>query len=238
MQLIAHRGVHSDLELENSDLAIIEAVNLGCKAIEVDLQLTANNEIILFHDFSLQRIFGINKKIRNSTLNELQELSRLTSKKGKIITLFQALQLIPDCITLNIELKSNSIFRSYKLAYYVIQQLIETKRTNIIISSFNPFILYTCCKIAPNIQRAILINRKIPLFKYLLWCSKSKPHFIHCSIDLLKENYFLKLSALNLPFRVFTVNNTEDYLACRQQNVKGIFSDNIEILLNCSKNES
>lgn len=232
MQLIAHRGLHSDWVLENSDLAITTAVNSGCTAIEVDLQLTADNQIILFHDFTLQRIFGLEKKVQDITFNQLQILNNKSLIKGRIITLSQALKLIPDNIMLNLELKSCSLIKSYKLTKYVIQELTNTKRINVIISSFNPLILRNCYKLAPSIERAILINRKIPLIKYLIKLSKSNPNFIHCSIALLKEKYFMKLIKLNLPFRVFTVNTIEDYIFCQEKNIEAIFSDKIEMLLN------
>ncbi len=226
MEIIAHRGIHDNQVLENSDLAIMQALNYGCQAIEVDLQLTSDGEVVVFHDFQLQRIFGINKALIDCDYLELQQLSLLNSAKGQILSLSQLLALVPEDILINLELKSISLFDRGRLVEKVLQQLTDLHRKNILISSFNPWLLYKCRASIPEIKRAWLINRKVWLLGWLIGVSRVKPHFIHCSIKLLKSCYYQKIAALGLPIRVFTVNTPEDYLICQQRHVVGVFSDN------------
>lgn len=231
MEIIAHRGIHGNLVLENSNLAIMQALNYGCQAIEVDLQLTNDGEIVVFHDFHLQRIFGIDKTLSDCSFQELRQLTPLNSAKGQILSLSQLLVLVPDDILINLELKSISLFDRGRLVEKVLQQLTDLHRENILISSFNPWLLYKCRASIPEIKRAWLINRKVWFLKWLIGASRVKPHFIHCSIKLLKSGYYLKIAAFGLPIRVFTVNTSEDFLICQQRRVVGVFSDNPSMLV-------
>lgn len=231
MEIIAHRGIHNDRILENSDLAIMQALNYGCQAIEVDLQLTGDGEIIVFHDFHLQRIFGINKALIDYNYLQLQQLTPLNSAKGQILSLSQLLALVPDDILINLELKSISLFDRGRLVEKVLQQLKDHQRKKILLSSFNPWLLYKCRATIPEIKRAWLINRKVWFLGYLISLSRAKPHFIHCSLKLLKSSYYQKISVLGLPIRVFTVNTPEDYSICQQLHVAGVFSDNPSVLV-------
>lgn len=226
MEIIAHRGIHDSQILENSNLAVMQALNYGCQAIEVDLQLTSDGEVVVFHDFQLQRIFGINKALIDCDYLELQRLTPLNLAKGQILNLSQLLALVPDDVLINLELKSISLFDRGRLVEKVLQQLTDRQRKNILISSFNPWLLYKCRTGIPEIKRAWLINRKVWFLGWLIYLSRVKPHFIHCSLKLLKSGYYQKIAALRLPVRIFTVNTFEDYLICQQWGVVGVFSDN------------
>ena len=70
---IGHRGFSGKFP-ENTLLSISEAVNAGAHIAETDMQLTKDNEVVLFHDQTVGRIFsGLNNKtIADFTLKELQ----------------------------------------------------------------------------------------------------------------------------------------------------------------------
>ena len=101
---ISHRGVHdNDKVPENS----IEAFKLAIKKgyiIELDVHLLKDNEIVVFHDDNLLRMTGVNKKIKNTTYKELQEL-KLLDTRYKIPKLIDVLNLVDGKVPLLIELK-------------------------------------------------------------------------------------------------------------------------------------
>lgn len=238
MEIIAHRGIHGDRVLENSDRAVTQALNAGCQAIEVDLQLTRDGEVIVFHDFCLQRIFGVNKALRDVAFDELQQLTCHDYPEGKIVSLAQLLEMIPRHIWLNLELKSASLFDRGKLVEKVIKQLADHCHLNILFSSFNPWLLYKCRRAKPQIQRAWLINRKIWSLNLIIRLSRVRPHFIHCSLKLFKSTYYTELISIGLPIRVFTVNNLSDYHECQRNNILGVFSDNPAIFSEIGSHDS
>lgn len=71
--IIGHRGA-AGLALENSIAAIKAALRLGVPAIEIDIRLTADNQLVLAHDPTLKRIAGDRRKIRNHAYKDLREI--------------------------------------------------------------------------------------------------------------------------------------------------------------------
>lgn len=68
---IAHRGIH-DKYIENTLKSFLECIKRGY-LIELDIRLTKDNYLVVFHDISLKRLFNKNKNINDLTLNELRE---------------------------------------------------------------------------------------------------------------------------------------------------------------------
>ena len=67
---IAHRGLHSDLVPENSLTAFRLAVE-KCLSIELDVRLTKDCRIVVFHDNDLMRMCGIEGKVFDYTYEQL-----------------------------------------------------------------------------------------------------------------------------------------------------------------------
>lgn len=71
MKIIGHRGA-AGLALENTLESIKEGLQAGADIIEVDIRLTHDNKIVLCHDDDLLRTYGVDLRIRNSTLKQLR----------------------------------------------------------------------------------------------------------------------------------------------------------------------
>ncbi len=102
---VAHRGLHSIKEgtPENSLAAFYEAITHGY-AIELDLHITADGEIVVFHDDNLKRMCGVDGKLAEMTLEELKRL-RLADTDERIPTFKEVLALVDGAVPLLIELK-------------------------------------------------------------------------------------------------------------------------------------
>ena len=75
--VIAHRGIHNNLNIpENSIKAFKRALDKNIP-IEIDIHLTKDNKLVVFHDKNLFRMTGVNKLIRKCNYNELKELRLL-----------------------------------------------------------------------------------------------------------------------------------------------------------------
>ena len=101
---IAHRGIFDNKEVaENSLTAFKRAKELNIP-IELDVQLTKDQTLVVFHDINLKRMCGIDKYLEDTTYQELQTLTLLTTKE-KIPTLNEVLNLIQGKVRLDIEIK-------------------------------------------------------------------------------------------------------------------------------------
>ena len=126
----AHRGLHDGglIRPENSIPAFWEAIEQGY-AIELDVQRTKDNKVVVFHDFDLNRICGVDKKVCNLTYEELKQYPLLKSNE-RIPLLSEVLKLVDKKVPILVELKYNAmnrdiaaltykILRNYKGSYYI-----------------------------------------------------------------------------------------------------------------------
>jgi glycerophosphoryl diester phosphodiesterase len=104
-KLFAHRGLHDNAgdAPENSMKAFRKAIDAGY-GIETDVQLTRDGIPVIFHDFTLKRICGVEGKVCDYTYDELQKFN-LASSQEKIPTFADFLKLIDGRVPLIIEYK-------------------------------------------------------------------------------------------------------------------------------------
>lgn len=104
-RLYAHRGLHDNASdaPENSMRAFEKAVEAGF-GIELDVQLTKDRIPVVFHDFSLKRVCGVDKKVCDLTFEELEQL-RLCGSDEKVPDFAQVLELVDGKVPLIIEYK-------------------------------------------------------------------------------------------------------------------------------------
>lgn len=90
MQIIGHRGA-AGLALENTLGSIRAGILAGVDAVEFDIRVTADKEMVLIHDATLERIFKKNKKVSNLTKKDLPKIK--TAGGQQLPTLAQALEV-------------------------------------------------------------------------------------------------------------------------------------------------
>ena len=109
---IAHRGF-STLYPENTLRSFSKAIEAGCDMIELDVQLTVDGEIVVFHDFMLERTTDGTGELSRATITELRELDA-GSWRGerfageRIPTLREAIELTRGRVGLVIEIKARN----------------------------------------------------------------------------------------------------------------------------------
>lgn len=100
----AHRGLHAGRECPENSLAAFAAACEQGFPIELDVQVIADGEVIVFHDADLERMTGIQQRIEDVTLPELETL-RLLGSDQPIPTLRQVLQQVASKVPLLVEIK-------------------------------------------------------------------------------------------------------------------------------------
>ncbi|MEX0280779.1 MAG: glycerophosphodiester phosphodiesterase family protein [Arenibacterium sp.] len=103
---IAHRGLHDASKQcpENSRAAIRAAIDAGY-GIEMDLQLSADGEAMVFHDYHLGRLTSETGLVRERSSAELQKIPLLNGDGETIPTLVEILSLVDGRVALLLELK-------------------------------------------------------------------------------------------------------------------------------------
>ena len=114
MKIFAHRGL-SGFYPENTMLSFKKCINLDLYGIELDVQKTKDNHLVVIHDEKVDRTFNSTGYVKNMTLKELKSLNSSfngyeNNPECKIPTLKEVLILFkPTKFIINIELKNNKI---------------------------------------------------------------------------------------------------------------------------------
>jgi glycerophosphoryl diester phosphodiesterase len=109
MMIIGHRGAAA-LEPENTLLSIERAMNIGVDAVEIDVHLSKDKELVVIHDATVDRTTNGTGPVSSYTV---QKIKRLDAGKGEAIpTLQEVIDFIDRRVMLVIELKEEGTERS------------------------------------------------------------------------------------------------------------------------------
>ena len=213
----AHRGywnIHKAIP-ENSLSSFRLAVSHGF-GIELDLHLTKDNKIVVFHDHTLTRMCGIDLPVCELTYKELQKFTLMNSKEQ--IPLFQdVLNLVNGQVPLLVEIKLPTV---KTLTCRLADELLQNYSGKYCIESFNPLALRWYKKNRKEIIRGQLsANLTKPvaeggyflsfLVKYLLLNFLGKPDFIsYCYKDQHNISFLLQKYIYKTPVFAWTVRSS------------------------------
>lgn len=147
----AHRGLWSAGVPENSLAAFEAAVKAGF-GIELDVQLSADGTVMVFHDYTLDRVCG-----REGLLTDLDEATlrgiHLQETEQTIPTFAEVLRLVDGRVPLLIELKGETGDTSIVPATLAV---LQDYKGDWCMESFNPLLLRALKKQAPHVLRGLL----------------------------------------------------------------------------------
>ena len=134
----AHRGLHSrDRSIpENSLSAFRQAAQEGY-GLELDVRLSKDGEVVVFHDDTLDRVCGVHARVDELTWEELRAL-RLYGTDEQIPLFSDVLRSIRGAEALIVEIKNGP--RNRELCEKT-KALLDGYRGNVCIESFNPLIV-------------------------------------------------------------------------------------------------
>ena len=154
MMNYAHRGLWNASVPENSLRAFLWAAQEGY-GIELDVQLSRDKQIMVFHDNDLKRMCGINKKISDMTCRELKALT-LKGSDQTIPTLSEVLYFIDGRVPLIIDLKSNG--KDTEICKRLAAML-DKYQGAFCIESFDPRLVAWFKKYRPRYARGQLVTK-------------------------------------------------------------------------------
>lgn len=191
---IAHRGITSKLAPENSITAFKNAVE-NRVAIELDVHLTRDKKLVVFHDYTLLRMC---KKLRLIEVTKYKKLakSKLQKTTENMPLLAEVLHMVKGKVPIFIELKT--LFNCKKLCNYL-TELLDEYRGQVVVFGFN--------------SKAIKYIKAKRNYTVMVSCFKPKfvfkgfvPDGICCNINALKGYKVAK----NMPKIVSWTIRTEE----------------------------
>ncbi len=217
----AHRGLWGKGIAENSLSAFARAVEEGY-GIELDVQISSDGEVVVFHDENLLRVTGCEGSLYEKDLAFLKTL-RLSHTEDTVPTLREVLALVNGRVPLLVEIKSDHAWREVceKTA-----ALLDGYAGAYCVESFHPLCVAWFRKHREGVVRGQLSGRLWKEKKYrtlshglvqnLLLNFYARPDFI--AYDFHDRNYFaFCLAQLWRPYTLaWTVKSAADARAARK----------------------
>jgi glycerophosphoryl diester phosphodiesterase len=240
-KILAHRGYSAKFP-ENTELSFKKAIEYKADGIECDVQKTKDNKYVIIHDDSVDRTSDHKGYIKDLTLEELKKYD--FGNGEKILTLEEFLQLIPENIYLDIELKEETL--TEKDLPYIHDKILEyIKPSNIMISSFNVDLLAHFPR--KNVKLGLLIDERfkeegLPGLEKTMF--KIKPYSLNLPVQMFdeignkKSVQFLKLLKLQgKKIAFWTINTEEEYNKVKKY-ADFIITNEVEKMLKLYNSES
>lgn len=220
MLKIGHRGAKG-YEIENTVISFQKALDMHVDGIELDVHLSADNEIMVFHDDTLDRLTNGKGLISSFTLLELKRF--LINAQETIPTLREILNLIDKKCYVNIEVKSYEVTDP---AVTLIEEYVKNKNwkyDDFLVSSFDWNALQQVRFLNDEIHIGVLTENNLDLalaFAKFVKAKSIHPHFL-----LLTKENTAQIQAKGLQVFPWTVNEIEDIETIKSYNVNGIITD-------------
>lgn len=217
---IGHRGAKAHLP-ENTLASFQYALDMGVNGLELDVHVCSTGELVVIHDFTVDRTTTGSGEVHKMTLAELKALT--VEGEHTIPTLEEVLDLAGKKCFLNIELKGRhtAVPVSELMERYIAEK--GFTYNDFIVSSFQREELMVMHDINPNIHLGILTQASVT--QAWRWAQEFSAKAIHPHFSLLTESNVKKAQQAGYKVYTWTVNEPEDIERMKLYEVDGIMSD-------------
>ncbi|MEO8811876.1 MAG: glycerophosphodiester phosphodiesterase [Caulobacteraceae bacterium] len=221
---IAHRGLWSPEGPPENSIGAFQAACAAGYGIELDVQLTADGEAVVFHDATLPRMTGNQGRIADHTAADLCEM-RLGGSDETIPTLSDTLALVGHRAMVHIEIKI-PYGEVGPLERRVHEVLIDHAGPTCVIG-FNPYSHAWFADHHPNVLRGLdsysysgpgarhLAPELRRNYAALAHVAIARPHFLALGVDMLPSARADQFRKSGLPVIAWTVRSAGEWDALR-----------------------
>lgn len=229
---IAHRG---DIQggVENSLEALESAKKKGADYVEMDIQLTRDNNFVVMHDYNLQRLTGRNARVRDLDLSEIQNLTIFENGfKSRIPTFEEYVKRAEELkIKLLVELKPSGDEPENFAEMFVKKFRKLGVERKFKIMSLDLGLVRKIEKIAPEIETGFVIPLQFGDF------DNSKIDFYVIEDFSYRHDLALKAHRMHRKIFVWTLNTRSEISKYLQEPIDGIISDELETINEIEKED-
>lgn len=160
---IGHRGARFEAP-ENTISGFRYAIGLGLQALEFDVRMTADGQLVVIHDATIDRTTNGSGRVADSTLAELQLVDARAEfatwpERCWIPTLDQVLDTVATVPNLIVEIKSDTPDRLERVVPATVSAIEAHALTQqSVITSFDPMALEILAHYRPSIRRGLIGN--------------------------------------------------------------------------------
>ncbi len=215
---VAHRGLWAKDGAPENSLGAFQAACAKGYGIELDVQLSADGEAMVFHDESLQRLTGVEGRIRDRTAAELAEMT-LAGTDERIPTLFDALAVIGHRAMVHVELKTP--YGEVGPLEQRVHEILIDHAGPISVIGFNPYSHAWFADRFPGVLRGLdsysysdaahMAKDQRRSLARLEQVELARPHFLALGLDVLPSPRAAELRAKGMPVIAWTIRDPADW---------------------------
>lgn len=236
--IIAHRGA-SAYYPENTIPSFEGASIMGADMIELDVQLTSDKEVIVFHDEKISRCTNGRGKLVDYTLAQLKKLDAgswysMEFKDTRIPTLAEVLELCRNQIAVNIEIKTEAVSNIItggieEKCLKIVEQ--SGMKKHVVFSSFDPRAIMHLKQIDSTVAVAVLFEKKHYTSKLPsdIMAITGADAF-NCSVSEFNKKWLANIEANKIPVNIYTANDRKNMKRFLDMGVSGIFTNMPDML--------
>ena len=220
-QPYAHRGLHDAAAgiPENSLAAFDRAIAAGV-GIELDVRLTRDGDVIVFHDVLLDRLTDATGPVYARNRDSLRKI-HIAGTDNRIMTLHDTLIHIGGRVPVLIEAKTDGI-PQYQPVCFAIRRALEGYQSPAAVMSFDPRLTGWFFRHHPKVVRGLVMTEedRKPLsrwnlrkrIKRQLVISHSHPHFLAYDIARLPSDVTAQARMRKRPVLTWTVRTHDQHV--------------------------
>jgi glycerophosphoryl diester phosphodiesterase len=205
--VIAHRGASAE-EKENTLPAFERAIAVGADFVELDVQMSADGELVVFHDLDLDRLTPLRGPLRRRRLGELREVG--------VPTFAEALEVARGRIGVMAELKGAHLYRHRGL----VERTVALLGPQDVVLSFQRRALLDARRLRPELRVLQHVG-----FGTSMRTAASYAWGVGFWDPRVTRRGLARARALGLATTVYTVNDAERMRQLSTLGVDGIFTD-------------
>jgi len=228
--IIAHRGA-SAYAPENTLAAFKLALQQGADGIELDVKLTSDGKVVVFHDQTVDRITPSKGRVNDFTLAELRKMDvgshfDIAFCGESIPTLEEVFKAVGQLTFINIELKEFDIFND-PLPEKVVQLIRRYRLTQrVLISSFNIIPLIRIRRMSPETPIGLLaLKGKAGFLASTLLGRLMGYNSLYTEINDATPDIITNIHRRGCKIFIYTVNHEEDMQRLYEMGVDGIITN-------------
>lgn len=245
--VIAHRGACREAP-ENTLSAFQLAMEQGADMLELDVRLSRDGQIVVFHDRALKRTSNGEGRVESLTYEELRALDAGSwfdayHFGGECIPhLREVLELTAGKIMLNIEIKKDAVQRTDDLIERQVLTLLQEYEMvpHTMISSFATLPLLRLKQVEPRLSTALLygntvhtnLRPKIPVYGYQAYqlVLRTRADSLNVRRNLVTRGFLKRSRETGVRIHPFTVDEAKDMKKLIRRKVNGIITNQPEKL--------
>ena len=220
--VVGHRGAMGHV-LENTIESVKKAIELNVDGIEIDVFKSKTGELVVYHDPFLSRLSNSNAFIEEISLDSIKKVELIGG--FSIPTLKEIVDIIPEKIFLNIELKGKDTANETNIIIINHLNKFNLPISKFIISSFRWDELKKIRSINKDLPIAILVDSLHKIDDAIKLAKQINAVALNPNNKFITRGIVNKIQSNNIKVYPYTINNPKNIKRMRLMGVDAIITD-------------